>query len=181
MRKSIKTNCEIKLSDNKHIVSRTDALGIIEYGNDYFREISGYNEAELIGRSHNIIRHPDMPKVVFKLMWEKINRGEDNRAIVKNLAKDGRYYWVVTEFKPIRDPRTNNIVSHTALRRSVPQRAINSITPIYQKLLQIEKEHDMKASEKYLVDFLEKNNTTFDEYIEKLISPKNIFKRLLHL
>ncbi|MEJ2469266.1 MAG: PAS domain S-box protein, partial [Campylobacterales bacterium] len=62
---------EIKLDPKKYIVSKTDPKGIIEYGNDYFVEISGYKESELIGQPHNIIRHPDMPKVVFKLMWDR--------------------------------------------------------------------------------------------------------------
>ena len=172
---------EIKLTDKQSIVSRTDSLGVIEYGNDYFQEISGYSEAELVGRPHNIVRHPDMPKVVFKMMWERISKGEDIRAIIKNLAKDGSYYWVLTEFEPKIDPVTNKILSHTAFRRHVPQRAINAIAPIYKKLLEIEKEHNMQSSEKYLLEFLEKNNTTYDEYIEKLMSHKGIFKRLLRL
>ena len=62
------------------------------YGNDYFVEISGYSEAELIGKPHNIIRHPDMPRVVFKMMWERIKRGENIMALVKNLAKDKKSY-----------------------------------------------------------------------------------------
>ena len=172
---------EIKLSDKQYIVSRTDSLGVIEYGNDYFHEICGYSEAELVGRPHNIVRHPDMPKVLFKMMWERISKGGDIRAIVKNLAKDGSFYWVVTEFEPKIDPVTNKILSHTAFRRHVPQRAINAIAPIYQTLLEIEKEHNVQASEDFLLEFLEKNNTTYDAYVEKLISPKGIFKRLLRL
>jgi len=181
MLKSKPIDNEIKLSDKRYIVSRTDSLGVIEYGNDYFHEICGYSEAELVGKPHNIIRHPDMPKVLFKLMWERINKGEDIRAIVKNLAKDGSYYWVVTEFEPKIDPVTNKIVSHTAFRRYVPQKAINTIAPIYKKLLEIEQEQNVQTSEAYLLEFLEKNNTTYDEYIEKLIARKGIFKRLLRL
>ncbi len=170
---------EIKLSDKQYIVSRTDSLGVIEYGNDYFHEISGYSEAELIGKPHNIVRHPDMPKVLFKMMWERINKGKNIKAIVKNLAKDGSFYWIVTAFESKIDPVTNRIISHTAFGRHVPQKAINAIAPIYKKLLEIEKEHSVQASEKYLLEFLETDNTTYDEYVEKLIANKGIFKRFL--
>lgn len=175
------TGKEIKVSDQKHIESRTDSLGVIEYVNDYFLEISGYSEAELIGRPHNVVRHPDMPKVLFKMIWKRINKGENIRAIIKNLAKDGRYYWVITEFEPKIDPVTNIIISHTAFKRHVSQKTISTITPIYQKLLEIEEKHNMQASEDYLLEYLEKNNTTYDELIDKLIADKGIFQRLLQL
>ncbi|MEN8302736.1 MAG: PAS domain-containing protein [Campylobacterota bacterium] len=172
---------EIKLDDNRYTVSRTDSLGVIEYADDYFEEISGYSEAELIGRPHSIVRHPDMPKVVFKIMWEEINKGENIKTIIKNLAKDGSYYWVVADFESKIDPVTNKIVSHTAFERPIPKKAVKSITPIYQKLLEIEKEHNLQASEDYLLVYLEKNNTTYDELVEKLISKKSLFEHLLRL
>ncbi|MBA3025638.1 MAG: PAS domain-containing protein [Sulfurimonas sp.] len=167
---------EIKLSSKRYIVSKTDAKGIIEYGNDYFVEISGYTEAQLIGQPHSIVRHPDMPKVVFKMMWDRINRGKNIMAVVKNLAKDGSYYWVVTEFEPKIDPITNEILSHTAFRRAAPQKAIDTMIPIYQKLLEIEKTGGMEASEKYLRGFFEDNKTTYDEFIDKLVGNSGIFK-----
>ena len=160
---------EIKLSQERYIVSKTDAKGIIEYGNDYFVEISGYSESELIGQPHNIVRHPDMPKVAFKLMWESLNRGKNFIAIVKNLAKDGSYYWVVTDFEPRTDPETTKIVSHTAFRKAVPQKAIDAIIPVYAKLLEIEKKDGLEASERYFYDFFKQNNTTYDNYISSLI------------
>ncbi|MCF6331603.1 MAG: PAS domain-containing protein [Sulfurimonas sp.] len=173
------TDNEIKLVKEKYIASRTDAKGIIEYGNDYFSKICGYSMEELIGVPHNIIRHPDMPKVVFKIMWQTIEKGEDIRAIVKNLTKDGSFYWVVTEFEPKIDPVTNEIVSHTAFRRHVPQSAINTMSAIYKKLLEIEKEDGVQASEEYLLDFLNQRNTTYDEFVKNLINKKGFFSRLL--
>jgi PAS domain S-box-containing protein len=167
---------EIKLSTKRYIVSKTDAKGIIEYGNDYFVEISGYTEAELIGQPHNIVRHPDMPKIVFKMMWDRINKGQNIMAVVKNMAKDGSYYWVVTEFEPKIDSITNEIISHTAFRKAAPQKAIDVMMPIYQKLLEIEKTGGMEASEKYLRGFLEDNKTTYDEFIDKLVGNSGIFK-----
>jgi len=170
------TNHEIQLSTNRYIVSKTDAKGIIEYGNDYFVEISGYSEAELIGQPHNIIRHPDMPKVVFKMMWDRINRAQNIMAVVKNLAKDGSFYWVVTEFEPKVDPITNEIISHTAFRKAAPRAAVEAMTPIYQKLIEIEKNGGMEASEKYLRGYLEEAGVTYDEFIDDLVGNHGIFK-----
>ena len=167
---------EIKLDPKRYIVSKTDAKGIIEYGNDYFVEISGYKESELMGKPHNIVRHPDMPKVAFKLMWERISKGGNFVAIVKNMAKDGRYYWVFTEFEPKVDALSNEIKGYTAFRKAAPQKAIDAITPIYKKLLEIEKEGGVEASEKYLKGFLEENRTTYDEFINDLVGNKGLFK-----
>ncbi|MDH4944623.1 PAS domain-containing protein [Sulfurimonas sp. C5] len=164
------------LDPKKYIVSKTDAKGIIEYGNDYFVEISGYSESELIGKPHNIIRHPDMPKVVFKMMWDRINRAQNIMAVVKNMAKDGSYYWVVTEFEPKVDPITNEIISHTAFRKAAPKKAVEVMEPIYQKLIEIEKEGGMEASEKYLRGFLEEKNLTYDQFIDNLVGNKGLFK-----
>jgi len=170
------TNNEIKLNPKRYIVSKTDTDGIIEYGNDYFVEISGYTEAELIGQPHSIIRHPDMPKVVFKLMWDRISKAQNIMAIVKNLAKDGSYYWVVTEFEPKTDPLTNQVVSHTAFRKAAPPQAVEVIEPIYKKLLEIEAVSGMEASEKYLIGFLDEKHKSYDEFINELVGNKGLFK-----
>jgi PAS domain S-box-containing protein len=167
---------EIKLDPKRYIVSKTDAKGNIEYGNDYFVEISGYKESELIGKPHNIVRHPDMPKVAFKLMWERISKGGNFVAIVKNMAKDGRYYWVFTEFEPKVDALSNEITGYTAFRKAAPQKAIDTIAPIYKKLLEIETEAGVEASEKYLKGLLEENRTTYDAFVNDLVGNKGMFK-----
>ncbi|WP_024954735.1 PAS domain-containing protein [Sulfurospirillum arcachonense] len=172
----IPTNKEIKLSTKRYIVSKTDTKGIITYGNDYFIEIAGYSEAELLGKPHSIVRHPDMPKIVFKLMWDRINKGQNIMAVVKNLAKSGDHYWVVTDFEPKIDPLTNQILSHTAFRKAAPREAIDTMEPIYAKLLELEKEGGMEASEKYLYGYLENNNTTYDNFINSLVENKGLFK-----
>ncbi len=169
-------NHEIPLNPNRYIVSKTDPKGIIEYGNDYFVEISGYSESELIGQPHSLIRHPDMPKIVFKMMWDRINRAQNIMAVVKNLAKDGSYYWVVTEFEPKVDPITNEIISHTAFRKAAPREAVEAMIPIYQKLVEIEKTGGMEASEKYLRGFLEERKMTYDEFMNDLSGNHGLFK-----
>ena len=128
-------NQEIRLDPKRYIVSKTDAKGVITYGNDYFVEISGYTESELIKQPHNMIRHPDMPKVVFKLMWDRIQTGKQIMAVVKNLAKDGRYYWVVTEFESKTDKLTNEIIGYTAFRKAGPKDAVKIVEPLYNKLV----------------------------------------------
>lgn len=170
------TNNEIKLSSKRYIVSKTDAKGIIEYGNDYFIEISGYSQEELIGQPHSIVRHPDMPKIAFKMMWDRIQQGRNFIAVVKNLSKSGDYYWVVTEFEPKVDPISNEIISHTAFRKAAPQKAIDAMAPIYAKLLEIEESAGMAASEKYLREFLEENKTTYDDFINTQVGNKGVFK-----
>lgn len=109
-------------------------------------------------------------------MWDRINKAENFIAIVKNLAKDGSYYWVVTDFEPKVDPITNEIISHSAFRKAASQNAINTITPLYQKLLEIEKEGGMEASEKYLRSLLEDKHITYDEFINDVVGNHGMFK-----
>ncbi len=167
---------EIVLNPSKYIVSKTDPKGIITYTNDYFVEICSYNRDELIGAPHNIIRHPDMPRIVFKMMWDRIQKSETIMALVKNLAKNGKYYWVITEFETRKDKRTHKIIGYSAFRKAPPRDAIEKIIPIYKKLIALESTGGMEASEKFLVDFLKENNTTYDDYIDNLVQNKGLFK-----
>ncbi len=159
---------EIILNPKKYILSKTDTKGIIEYGNDYFVEISGYREDELIGQPHNVIRHPDMPKVIFKLLWQRIQSRDNIVAVVKNLSKDGRYYWVMTEFEIKIDKITNEITGYFAYRKAAPRKAIEKIAPLYKKLLDIEKVGGVEGSQKYLAALLEAENKTYDKFIDDI-------------
>jgi len=107
---------ETKVPEDELIVSRTDFTGKITYVNETFAEISGYEVEELIGKPHNVIRHPDMPKSAFEEMWATLKRGEVWEGYVKNLRKDKGYYWVFArmstvikdgkpvEYKSVREP-----------------------------------------------------------------------------
>jgi len=154
MQKPTPKDEEIELDPNRYIVSETDEKGRITFANDYFMEVSGYTQEELIGSPHNIVRHPDMPKVVFKLLWQTIKQGKNINAVVKNLAKDGRYYWIFTEFEIRRNTDTNEIIGYHAARKSISRHVIEIIDNLYKELLKIEKEQGVDASEKYLVEFL---------------------------
>jgi len=160
-------NEEITISPKKTIVSRTDKKGIIKFANDYFMDIAGYNADELYGQPHNVIRHPDMPKIIFKLLWDKLKEGKDMRAIIKNLAKDGRYYWVITNFHTLRD-EDGNITGYYARRKAVPQHVKEEIEKLYKTLKDLEDKGGMEASEKYLSKWFAEHNTSFQDYVESL-------------
>ena len=155
MSKVIPLNEEIKLENKRYLVSETDAKGVITYCNDYFTEISGYSREELIGQQHNIIRHPDMPKVIFKLLWERIESGKNVNAVVKNLAKNGKYYWIFTEFKTRVDLDTNTVIGYNAHRKTISHSAVDVIAPLYATLIDIEQVEDMETAEEYLRGFLQ--------------------------
>jgi PAS domain S-box-containing protein len=167
---------EIVLNPKKYILSKTDEKGVIEYGNEYFVEISGYKEEELIGKPHNIIRHPDMPKIVFKFLWQRLQNEENIIAVVKNKAKDGRFYWVMTDFEIKKDSMTNQINGYFAYRKAAPRKAIEAIEPLYKKLVDIEKVSGMDGSYKYLVAHLESSGKTYDQFIDEITGRNGIMK-----
>ncbi|SFV68181.1 SIGNAL-TRANSDUCTION SENSOR PROTEIN-PAS/PAC domain [hydrothermal vent metagenome] len=169
---------EIKFSKKKFIVSKTDIKGNIIFTNKNFSEISGYSEAELIGQPHNILRHPDMPKAIFFLVWQSLLSGKPISGVIKNLAKDGRYYWVIADLEP-KFNAEGNIISLMAFRRAAPQDVIDTTSELYATMLAIEKKHGMEKSIAYLQAFLEEHDITYDEFITELIKPKGILATLL--
>lgn len=123
--------------DNLVIVSQTDEKGNITYANKAFCQVSGYNVNELIGQPHNIIRHPDMPSIAFAKMWSTIKSGQAWNGIIKNLRKDGRYYWVDTEVLPIKD-ESGNITGYIAARRAASRKDIVDTEEAYKKMIEAE-------------------------------------------
>ena len=166
------------LWDKKNVImSKSDLYGNIEYTNDAFMDASGYEEHEVMSKPHNILRHPDMPKVIFKLLWKSLKDGENFHAIVKNLAKSGRYYWVVTDFEIIKDS-DGEITGYIGRRKAVSADVIAKIEPLYQKILNIEQVSGVEASEKYLVGFLEEKRKNYVEYIKDTVGGKSFFGKL---
>jgi len=164
--KSISSEEKI-MSDDDFIVSKTDIKGFITYRNEIFLEMSGYTSKELIGANHNLIRHPDMPKVAFKVAWDLIKSGQEFFGFVKNLRKNGGFYWVFTYITA--DYDTNkNIIGYTSFRRKPPRSAIEQIAPVYKLLIDAEKKGGIEASGKLLQDFLEENKTTYNELVMNL-------------
>ena len=124
--------------DDGVIVSDTDTRGIITYSNRKFCEIAGYSKSELVGKNHNIVRHPDMPKAAFRDLWDTVKKGEEWIGTVKNLRKDGRYYWVYTHIIPIFND-SGEITGYTAARKPAKPEEIEEAEMMYEKLLQEEK------------------------------------------
>ena len=118
------------------ILSSTNLSGIINYVNRKFCKISGYDKNELIGVNHNIVRHPDMPKVAFAQLWETLKSGKEWSGIVKNLRKDGRYYWVFSYITPIIED--GEIKGYTAARRPASRNEIAESILAYKELLKKE-------------------------------------------
>jgi PAS domain S-box-containing protein len=135
---------EVPFDREEIIVSKTDTRGRITYANHVFLKVAGYTEAEILGQPHSCIRHPDMPRCVFKLLWETIERGEEVFAYVVNLAKNGDHYWVLAHVTPSFDA-SGQIVGYHSNRRCPDRRAVDAIRPLYAALLAAERGHATKA------------------------------------
>lgn len=134
------TQVERTFHDDEIIVSKTDAKGIITYANDVFLRVSGYTERELVGQPHSIVRHPDMPRAVFKLLWDTLAGGQEIFAYVKNMASNGDYYWVLAHVTPSRD-RHGRMTGYHSNRRTPYRDVLPMVTDLYQTLLQEERRH----------------------------------------
>jgi PAS domain S-box-containing protein len=180
MQNSTPSAKQIELSNIRPILSRTDLKGKILSCNSYFTEISGYQESELVGSPHNIIRHPDMPKVIFQLMWERLKANKDILAIVKNKTKHGDYYWVTTLFETKYHPLTKEPEAYLAIRKAAPEKAVKEIEQLYKILLEIEKQDGIKASESYLINFLREKNMDYDAYAQDLVHFKGLLQKFFY-
>lgn len=155
---------ELRMKSGEFIVSKTDLKGNITYGNQTFIEMSGYSEAELLNSPHNILRHEDMPKIVFKLLWERIREREGIYAYVKNKTKKGDYYWVFAYVTPSFDTSGNRI-GYYSVRRAPTSKAIDAIEPLYRQLLNAERNGGIGASEKLLSSLLQQQGMTYDQFV----------------
>ena len=121
--------------DGDVIISQTDLKGVITYANKAFCKVSGYKADELVGQPHNIVRHPKMPKIEFANMWETISGGQAWNGLVKNLRKDGKFYWVDTEILPIKNEE-DDITGYIAVRKEASRKDVNEIEKKYNKMLE---------------------------------------------
>jgi PAS domain S-box-containing protein len=155
--------------DDDVIVTKTDATGRIVYANDVFLKISQYTEEEALGQPHSIVRHPDMPRCVFKLLWDRLQSGEEIFAYVKNLAASGAYYWVFAHATPSFDAH-GKIVGYPSNRRVPPRSAVDKIGSIYRTLLAEEERHEnrrtgMQAAYDKLLLMLKNQGTDYDAFV----------------
>ncbi len=169
------TGVERTFGDEEIIVSKTDGRGFITYANDVFLRVSGYDESELVGKPHNVIRHPDMPRCVFRLLWETIAGGDEMFAYVLNLAADGAHYWVFAHVTPSFGQRAE-IVGYHSNRRSPDRAAVKAIAEVYAALLAEEARHPhvpeaMEASTAMLLGVLADRGQSYDEFVWSLAQP----------
>lgn len=156
---------EVGWNKSQVVISETDVYGRITNINDVFCNVCGYSPEEMIGQPHSIIRHPDMPKLVFKLLWDNLKVGNNFIGVIKNLAKSGEYYWVITDFEMRRDA-TGNITHYIARRKSVPKAVIeNYVAPLYETLLKLEKVGGMELSSRFFKNYLAKQGKDYIDFI----------------
>lgn len=167
------SGCERQFGRDQLIVSKTDIKGRITYANSIFCAVSGYSESELLGAPHSFVRHPDMPRAVFKMLWDSLQKGQEFFGYVNNLAANGDNYWVFAHVTPSFD-EGGTVIGYHSNRRSPDQRIIKEIiAPFYASLLAEEQRHgDRKAglvaSEFALKAAFQAKGTTYDAFIFSL-------------
>lgn len=152
------------------IVSKTDLKGRITYANDIFLKIAGYTEQECLGEPHSMIRHPEMPRCVFKLLWDTIQTNNEIFAYVVNRSKNGDHYWVFAHVTPSLDANGNVVGFHSSRRVPNPDTVKSTIVPLYKALLTEENKHSnkkegMQAATQMILDLLNEKGLDYDKFI----------------
>lgn len=160
-------NNEKILEGNDFIVSKASTKGIITYCNRIFVQMSGYTPQDLIGANHNLVRHPDMPRLAFKIAWSALQDKKEFFGFLKNLRADGGFYWVFTYITPDLD-QDSNIIGYTSFRRKPTKSALEIISPLYKDLVNAEKTGSIDASKAILDDFLKAKKKSYNEFIISL-------------
>lgn len=166
------TGRERTFGEEEIIVSKTDVNGRLTYTNDVFIRVSGYTESELLGKAHSLIRHPEMPRCVFQLLWDTIQSGSEIFAYVVNLSKNGDHYWVFAHVTPTFGP-SGEIIGYHSNRRSPDRDAVEKIRPLYAQLLAEEQRASSKAeaivaSSRILKEALGRTKLQYDEFVFSL-------------
>lgn len=159
---------EVKLVDI--VVSKGNEKGDITYANPIFFKLAGYTQGELLDQPHSIVRHPDMPKIVFKYLWDTIQEGNDVKAFVKNLSKDGGFYWVFAHVRVAKNP-DGSFRNYVSTRKGMSTAARAVIEPLYKELLEAEQSGGTEASQALLEDSLKNNGAslaTFNDAMQKI-------------
>lgn len=160
---------EILFGKDEIIVSKTDLRGYLTYANDVFCRVAEMTTSEVMDQPHSVVRHPEMPRAVFKVLWAHIKNGIEVFAYVKNISKTGKYYWVIAHVTPSYDS-AGKINGYHSTRRLPKRENLQFIMPLYDRLLAEERKHSstkqgLEASFQLLVDILNEQNKTYSEFI----------------
>lgn len=165
------TGQERQFPPEQIIVTKTDLSGRITYANRNFLQIADYREEEVIGQSHSFIRHPDMPRSIFRLMWETISQGGECFAYVVNRARNGDHYWVLAHVTPTRNAE-GAVVGYHSNRRCPRRDAIARIMPLYADLRAIERaeppQGGLEDARSWLTTRLQALHMPYDEFVLSL-------------
>jgi len=160
------SNTELEMGEYDLIVSMTDPSGRITYVNDIFCKFAEYDHEEVIGQPHNLVRHGDMPKAVFQLLWQRMKEGKPLFAFVKNKTKNDNYYWVKAFVYPVvENGQLKHIVSY---RKKIGDFAKQEVSRVYADLLMYESSHTPGESLEHLVNILADKGLTYDQMIDRL-------------
>ncbi|ECO2700968.1 PAS domain-containing protein [Campylobacter jejuni] len=158
---------EIVLSENALITSKTDLKGNIIYANNDFLKYAGYKVDELLYKSHNIVRHEEMAKTVFKYLWDYMKEGKEIFAYVKNKTKDNNYYWVFANVSASFDAN-GDIINYYSVRRAPNRKSLSIIEEVYKILLEKEQKSGINAGVSALMDIVSSYKMTYNELIFNL-------------
>ncbi len=163
------TGVERHLGQDDIIVSKTDPRGVITYANQTFLDIAAYTEAEVLGRAHNLIRHPHMPGAVFRYLWQTIAAGQEVFAYVVNRCKNGDHYWVFAHVTPTFS-KDGTILGYHSNRRSPRREAVGRISKVYQSILEEERRHAnpkqaAAAGLEFLVKTVKATGGSYEDFI----------------
>lgn len=167
------TGKEVFFDKDELIVSKTDLKGRITYANKTFLDIASYTEEEILGQPHSVIRHPDMPRCVFKLLWDVLAEGREIFAYVVNMGKTGDHYWVLAHVTPSYDKDGNVVGYHSARRVPDPKVVQEIIVPLYKRLKDIEesvpnRKEGMNLAFQAVLDLLAEKDVEYDEFVASL-------------
>lgn len=167
------TGVERFFDEDELIASKTDTKGRVTYANDVFLRLAGYTEKEILGQPHSIIRHPDMPRCIFKFLWDNISQGTEIFAYVVNRSKNGDHYWVLAHVTATYDGGGKNIIGYHSSRRVPNRTALDQIKPLYAALLAEEARHangkeGMAAATQMILDTLSSMGVSYGQLIYTL-------------
>lgn len=160
---------EINVPNGIPIMVKTDHTGTIEYANLTYADISGYAIEEIIGQDVSVLCHPDMPTTIYDHIWESLFKKKRTYAILKNISKSGKYFWLQVKFDFRVNENTREIENIYAYYSKVSNTVKNEIATLYEKIKIIEKHSGVDVAENYLQGFLDEKSLTYNEYIEKYI------------